>query len=125
MTTEQRELWNAKISVLLYMALVRIRGWTEPGLGLIAPLSNNEEIHHLTDILHNLPLYTAGLDEAALDSLDSLRILMIEHLQRFYPTLDPTEHRYVQLIDMPDDVFWSAYRDHNWPMLNKLQPSHS
>jgi hypothetical protein len=123
--TDQREVWNAKISVLLHIALVRIRSWTESQMSELDERSRIEEINHLSDLLHNLPLYTAGLDEGALDSLESLRIMMIQHIQLFYPEFDPVQHRYVQLLDMPDEIFWSAYRDRNWSVLNTAQPAHS
>lgn len=111
MTNEERQLLNARIAELLHYALVRIRSLTYPVCDEDNP---EEEINDLTDLLHNMPRFIVGHDEHAIDSLPQLRVVVVEHVKRFYPGIDPAQHHYVQLLDMDAKSFLRHYRDHQW-----------
>jgi hypothetical protein len=112
MDINERQLLNARIAELLHYASVRIRSLTYP-VG-VEEESPEEEINDLTDLLHNLPRYIVGHDEYAIDSQTQLREAVVEHVKRFYPTVDPAQHFYVQILDMDGEVFLQRYPDHQW-----------
>lgn len=112
MTTDARVVLNARIAELLHAAFVRIRNGTYPAIPEDGqPL---DELNDLADLVHNLPRYIVGHDEHALESMEQLRGAVIHHVRRFYPTIDPLQHRYVWLLDLDDETFLARYRDHDW-----------
>ena len=115
MTLTERELLNARIGELLYALFVRIRFCTYQSVVASAEAAHTAELNDLADLAHNLPRYIVGHDEHALDSHDSLRNQVINHVRKFYPNLvDPTQHHYVTVLDLDGDTFLARYRDHKW-----------
>lgn len=109
---DERQLLNARIGELLHAALVAVRNYTFP-----VPYDGEdrrEEINDLADLIHNLPRYIVGHDEHAVASADQLRAAVVDHVRRFYPTIDPAAHRYVQLLDLDAETFVSRHKQHNW-----------
>lgn len=116
MDAKDRQVLNAKLGELLHTALVMIQNWTCPPIPGVA--DRREELNDLADLLHNIPRYVVGHDEYAIDSFEQFRGAVIDHVRRFYPAIDPEQHRYVQLLDMDAETFVARYRDHkwNWPV---------
>jgi hypothetical protein len=123
MNIDERHLLNARIGELLHVALVEIRYFTFPPLPDTP--DRREEINDLADLLHNLPRYVVGHDEYAIDSPEQLREAVLKHVRRFYPDIDPAEHRYVQLLDMDDETFLQRYRDNLWGASVRLASARS
>ena len=109
---DDRELLNARIGELLHAALVRIRAHTYAVLPDDG--DHRAEINDLADLLHNLPRYIVGHDEHAIDSAEQLRAAVVDHVRRFFPTINPADHQYVQLLDLDAETFVNHYKHHNW-----------
>jgi hypothetical protein len=112
MEIDERQLLNARIAELLHAALVTIRAATWPTVP--GDTDRRDEVNDLADLLHNLPKYVVGHDEHAIDSAEQLREAVLQHVKRFYPTIHPTQHRYIYLLDLDAEAFLSQFRDHNW-----------
>jgi hypothetical protein len=117
MTNADRVLLNARIGELLHEMLLRIRSLTFASQ--IDDGDPREEINDLADFSHNLPRFIVGHDEFAVRSFDQLRTEVVQHVRRFFPTIDPKQHRYLMLLDMEAESFLDRYRDHNW---HKAEP---
>ena len=115
MTPDERQLLNAKIAVFLRDAFVRIRFLTFPTARLEAMEDGTDparEVNDLADLCHNLPRYLVGHDEDAVVSERQLRETIAEYIRRFYPKIDPAQHRYVQLFEMDEAAFRHTYARH-------------
>lgn len=112
MTINERQILNARIGELLHAALVAIRWYTASSV--VDDVDRRAEMNDLADLLHNLPRYIVGHDEHAIDSFTQLREAVLRHVRRFFPDIDPTTHRYIQLLDMDDERFLQRYRGHHW-----------
>lgn len=108
---QDRQVFNAKLGELLYRALVAVRNQTCPPLGSEDAL-RRDEVNDLADLLHNIPRYLVGHDEYAVDSFEQFRGAVVDHVRRFHPDIDPTDHEYVRLLDMDPATFLARYRDH-------------
>ena len=113
--SDDRELLNAKLCELLHQAFARIRFCTYDSLPDEKDPRN--EIHDLAELLHNIPRFIAGTDELAVDSPLQFREAVIEHVRTYFPDIEPTQHRYVQILDMNE---WDFYAKHptqmkHWP----------
>ena len=106
----ERELLNARIGELLHLFFVDIRAYT---VGSGEP-NRMAELNRLADLAHNLPRYIVGHDEHALTSHERLRWLVVRHVGKFYPEMDPERHPYVKLLDLDADTFLARYRDNKW-----------
>ena len=114
MTTNEREVVNARIAELLHAILVRIRFCTYDACVKADGGVPTAEVNALADLAHNLPRYIVGHDEHAVVSIAQLRGAVVSHVRKFYPSTDPREHRYVALLDMDADLFLRRHRDHDW-----------
>jgi hypothetical protein len=112
METNDRQVLNAKLGELMYRALVTMRNATNPATP--GEPERRSELNDLADLLHNIPRFIVGHDEHAIDSFEQFRGAVIDHVRRFFPSIDPAKHMYIQLLDMDEEVFLARYRDHKW-----------
>ena len=102
-------VFSAKLAELMHHAFVRIRTCTD------SPIPGDDEkhcaeLHDLADLLHNLPLFIVGLDDHAAGDHVQFRSAVVRHVSKFFPAIDPNQHRYVRLLDMDDDEFLTRHR---------------